>query len=520
MDVPSFRGKGRSLMPTRAKSLRPTARNGGGRAGYAARLVVIVVALCLAMASCGGNATTSTANPLQVKLCTVQGRPARCGTLAVPEDRLAGQGRQIELRFVVILASGPHRAPDPVVYLAGGPGDSAIGEIPGQLSGVIGLNQDRDLVFIDQRGTGGSNGLTCPTPPNTLAYKSLVRRTIESCLASLRPQADLRFYTSAMAAGDVAQVLTALGYGQVNLYGVSYGVTAAQVFQRLFPGRVRSMTLISGTLLNIPIYEQIPQASQRALDGVFARCASDPACRGAFPHLAAEWAQLRASLAARPVALPAAQSPTGTTIQLDNDGLASEVHQLLTGADTAVYVPLLIHTLATAKNKTAALATILRQIQMAGLPLGGFLPESVISYPIRCAEPWARYRPGQIANPSSFYYQYIKADAQFWQCACTLIPAPGAAALYGPPKPSNVPVLIINGTADPQDPPANMSGAQNIWPNSRLLIEPGQSHEIDYGAWMQCDAGVIQAFVEHANAKPLNASCLTQVALPSFSLGW
>jgi len=81
-------------------------------------------------------------------------------------------------------------------------------------------------------------------------------------------------------------------------------------------------------------------------------------------------------------------------------------------------------------------------------------------------------------------------------------------------------VLIINGTADPQDPPANMSGAQNIWPNSRLLIEPGQSHEIDYGAWMQCDAGVIQAFVEHANAKPLNASCLTQVALPSFSLGW
>ena len=91
--------------------------------------------LCLATASCGGNATTSTVNPLQVKSCTVQGVLARCGTLAVPEDRLTGHGRQIKIRFVVIPASGPRRAPDPVVYLAGGPGDSAISEIHGQLPG-------------------------------------------------------------------------------------------------------------------------------------------------------------------------------------------------------------------------------------------------------------------------------------------------------------------------------------------------------------------------------------------------
>ena len=215
--------------------------------------------------------------------------------------------------------------------------------------------------------------------------------------------------------------------------------------------------------------------------------------------------------------LPAAQSPTGTAIHLDNAWLAFQVHQLLTGASTAVYVPLLIHTLAATKNRAAALAEAIRQLQAAGrLPSDTFLPESVISYPIRCAEPWARYQPGQIADPSSYYYQYIQADAQFWQYACTLTPAPGAAASYGPPKPSNMPVLMINGTADPQDPPANMSGAQAIWPDSRLLVEPGQSHEINLEAFTQCDAGLIQTFVEHANAKQLNASCLTQVALPSF----
>ena len=79
---------------------------------------------------------------------------------------------------------------------------------------------------------------------------------------------------------------------------------------------------------------------------------------------------------------------------------------------------------------------------------------------------------------------------------------------------------MINGTADRQDPPASMSGAQDIWPGSRLLIEPGQSHDIDLQAWMQCDAGLIQTFVEQANAKGLDTSCLTQVALPSLPSQW
>ena len=367
-----------------------------------------------------------------------------------------------------------------MVYFAGGPGDSAVGEIPGQLAAVIGLNQDRDLVFIDQRGTGGSNGLTCPSPPNTLAYKSLVRahhRVLpgQPAVQSRPALLHLRHGGRGRGAGtDRAGLRPGQPVRRLLRGDRGPGLPAA------VPRPGADHDLLSGTLLSIPIYERIPQASQQALNSVFARCASDPACHGAFPHLAAEWAQLRGSLAARPVTLPAAQSPTGTAIHLDNAGLAFEVHQLLTGADTAVYVPLLIHTLATTKNKTAALAEVIRQIQVAGLlPSDTFLPESVISYPIRCAEPWARYQPGQIADPSSYYYQYIQADAQFWQYACTLIPAPGAAALYGPPKPSNVPVLMINGTADPQDPPANMSGAQDIWPNSRLLAEPGQSHEIN-----------------------------------------
>jgi len=122
--------------------------------------------LGLAGASCGGHpapaGSAPPVNSLTVKACTVDGLAARCGTLIVPEDRLTGTGRTIPVRFVVFPATGPDRAPDPVVYFAGGPGVSAIADIPAWLPDLQSLNVDRDLVFIEQRGTGQSDPLNCP----------------------------------------------------------------------------------------------------------------------------------------------------------------------------------------------------------------------------------------------------------------------------------------------------------------------------------------------------------------------
>jgi TAP-like protein len=277
------------------------------------------------------------------------------------------------------------------------------------------------------------------------------------------------------------------------------------------------MTLIGGTLLGIPLFEQFPQASQQALDQVLARCASDPACHDAFPRLDAEWATLRASLARNPVNVPDAPSPAGSSVRLDDALLAAGVHQLLLSADAAVYLPLLIHSLYAAKDQPGALAGVVRQMTAHGL-VPGPQSQSVIGYPIRCAEPWARFQPGQISDTASYYYQASLQDARWWQYVCTLIPAPGAAADYGPQRPSPVPVLMINGTADPQDPPANMSAAQQIWPSSRLLAEPGQAHTTVLRAWLQCGEDLVQAFIEHASASGLNTSCLAKVALPPFPL--
>jgi pimeloyl-ACP methyl ester carboxylesterase len=195
-------------------------------------LLVLVVAVCLAMASCGGRAARPVGS-LQVKPCTVDSMAARCGSLIVPEDRLTGRGRTIPVRFVVIPATGADRAADPLVYFAGGPGDSAVDEIPGELPALSVLNIDRDLVFIEQRGTGGSNPLTCPAFPD-LADKAALRASVKSCLARLR--GDLRFATTAMYADDVDQLLGKLHYAKVNLMGISYGTAVEQIAPSPGPG--------------------------------------------------------------------------------------------------------------------------------------------------------------------------------------------------------------------------------------------------------------------------------------------
>jgi len=331
-------------------------------------------AIGLAVAACGSGAPPTRRQPagtLIVRSCTVESVRARCGTLTVYEDRLTGKGGTIPIRFVVLLAYGHPRLPDPIVDFAGGPGSSAVGDdVPGVTAELTNLGVNRDLVFIDQRGTGGSNGLSCPPPPS-LANRAKLRASIESCLASLHGTAALQFYTSKRAAEDVAQVLTALHYGTVNLFGASYGATAAQVFQRLYPARVRTMTLLSGSLLDIPMLERWPGDSQQALDQVFTRCASDPVCRVKFPYLAGDWAQL---LAAKWV---------------NQAELGDELHQVLMSADTAAYVPLAIQSILATKGNKAALEGLAHQMTNVGLNTGSGGSQAVISYPIGCAKPWA-----------------------------------------------------------------------------------------------------------------------------------
>ena len=490
----------------------PAKRSRGRGAWPVAWLAVTAATLCLAAASCSGPAARTASSPqvnaLTVKSCTVAGLTARCGTLIVPEDRLTGKGRTISVRFVVIPATGPDKAPDPVVYFAGGPGRSAVDDIPAERSSLGDLNVHRDLVFIDQRGAGGSNLLNCPVFRGSLADKPPMRASVQSCLAHLR--GDLRFYTTAMFVDDVNQVLGDLHYATANFVGISYGVTAEQVFLLRHPGRVRTMTLISGTPLSVPLWERGPGNAQLALNYVFARCQADPPCHRAFPNLAADWAALWASLGRSPWVIPASRSPTKKTERFGQDDAASAVHNALYEGNLGP-IPVLVHTLATAKDKVAALLAVYSAF---GASQGSRVIQ-MMQYPLMCGEPWASYRPQALSDQrASFEYRNDLQSAQLWQYLCTLIPkSPAAAVGQQQLTVSHVPVLAFNGEADPQDPPRIMAGIQKFWPNSRALALPGQGHNTN-ASWGICAGPLTQTFIEQASAAHLDTSCLAALPTP------
>jgi pimeloyl-ACP methyl ester carboxylesterase len=480
------------------------------------RLLVIIAALGLAAASCGGKpapaASAPPVNSLTVKACTVAGVAARCGTLIVPEDRLTGQGRTIPVRFVVIPATGPDKAPDPVVYFAGGPGDSAVDEYPSGVPDLAGLNVHRDLVFIEQRGTGQSNPLNCPEFAGSLADKAALRASVESCLAHL--PGDLRFYTTAMYADDVNQVLADLHYATANFIGISYGTIAEQVFLLRHPARVRTLTMISGSPLNIPVYDPWPGNSQLALDNVFALCQSQPACHQAFPHLAADWAALWASVDKAPVVLPAAQSPTKTTVRLDQNELEYSVYQAMFTGNISP-IPVVVHTLAAAGNKAAALASVISAFP-ASPSSGG--ANQMLFYAFRCDEPWASVQPATLSGQqSSFAYQTALEDAQWYQYVCPLIPKSAAAVGDEHLTVSTVPLLAFNGAYDPIEQPRNWAGAQKFFPDGRDITLPGQGHDTTDN-WGLCAGTLTQTFIEQATVAHLDTSCLAAAAAPPFDL--
>ena len=411
---------------------------------------------------------------------------------------------------MVIPAADPRRQSDPIVWFAGGPGDSAV-ETISRVRPLLAANTDRDLVFIEQRGTGASN-VTCPAFPDS-SDKAALRPAIESCLASLH--ADLRFYTTAMFADDVDEVLSDLHYEKANLVGISYGATAEQVFSTRHPDRVRTMTLLSGTLLDVPVFERSPENAQRALDLVFDECERAPACQQTFPMLRSDWTALWSSVSAAPWIVPADQSPSGAEVSLDSSWVASKLHDFLFVATTHTRIPLLVHTVGATEDRVAALLAVTQAYPESSDT--GSSEQQMLPYALRCNEAWARDDPSKLVGTDSFDYGRDLSGAQWWQEICTFIPKAGEAAATGELTRSDLPVLALNGEEDPQDPPGNMAGAREIWPNSLLLTVPGQGHDIDPTS-AGCEIPLIKSFIEQGDVAGLDATCLSQLPLPSFDL--
>lgn len=463
--------------------------------------------LAALVAVLSGSCADTGAFPL--KSCTVAGVAARCGGYTVPEDRTEPQGRAIDLRVVVLPARSGNKAPDPIFFLHGGPGAAASAMAPFFASSP--LRQRRDIILVDQRGTGGSNPLECNLDGAGDVLDAMVTLEIpglEACRQEL--DADLRMYTTSTAMNDLDDVRQALGLEQINLLGGSYGTRAALEYMRRYPGRVRTAVLrgVHPPSASLPL--NFDRDNQAALNALLADCDRDARCHEAFPdtrkQIHAVLQRLDESPARARVDDPASGKPVD--IVVTREMFAGAIHVLLYSSTEAARLPLLIHRAAAGRFDELIGALLDMTLRMgADTGIGMFL--SVV-----CAEDAPFFDEADIARDSrdtllgGTLSHGLKRSCRDW---------PRGALLedYKEPVRSDVPVLLISGEVDPVTPPHLAEEAAAHLPNALHVVIPGTGH----ARWAPgCVDDLIQRLIESGSTEGLDGSCVSEISRPRFRI--
>ena len=465
-------------------------------------ILLSILILLAFVPACGGSPAIPS---IKFKPCVIAGSSAECGKLRVYENREAKKGRMIDLNIAVIRAANPQKAGDAVFMLSGGPGVAATQDTSNIQFAL--LMSDRDLVLVDQRGTGGSNEVVPPQAPDWSGLSPAeVEKAYAAWVKKILPtlKADPRYYTTSLAMDDLDEVRQVLGYDKINLIGGSYGTTAAQYYLRQHEEHVRSVVLISGSVGNVSIWEHQAANAQAVLDALFTRCESDSDCHSAYPNVRAEFTSLMERLNAKPVAIELGNDE----LTLTSDLFAAKVEDMLRDSQRAAGLPRLIHK-AYAENDWMAWGTASY----------GDWGHTIMSYSIQCNEAWAAFSPEETARlgQGSFLLGWNLFRANKYSLLCKYLP-PGINPERASQQPaSQVPVLLFNGELDPLDPPANAALAKDIWPNSLSLILPGQGHSISDQLTAGCMMQITRQFIRTGSTANLNTGCIQDIHAPIFA---
>ena len=434
---------------------------------------------------------------------------AYCAPFEVPENwDTPAAGRKIKLRLALIAATGARVERDLVVLLAGGPGQSAIDSWPQISAAFAPLRKHRHVLLLDQRGTGGSNALTCKHDESTdqgFDLEKIATQT-RACLASTEPHADPRFYTTGMALRDLEAVRQALGAPHFDLVGVSYGTRVAQQYVRRYPYAVRSVVLDSAVPNESVLGSEFAVNLDAALKAQFAVCAKTPVCSNAFGDPWTRLHTLRNALHTKPVEVVYRDPDDGTrkTMRLDEFSLAVLVRMYAYAPETSALLPLLI-----AQALQGDYAPLISQIAMLNDELEG-LTDNAMQLSVLCSEDADLLKP----RPQDADTLLGMRLEQAFQAQCAIWPHGSRAADFHAPLVSDKPVLILSGQFDPVTPPGDAEQIMRTLSNARLLIAKGQGHS-DMGRG--CFPKLVARFVETLKPKSLDATCVGDFGpIPAF----
>ena len=437
--------------------------------------------------------------------------PARCASLAVFENRATKRGRLIPLRIVVLRSAAANREPDPVFYLAGGPGQAATELLRGRWGG---LRAARDLVFVDQRGTGGSNALTCEfygPPGDVQSYfdQFLPPAKVRACREQLDRAADLVQYTTANAADDLDDVRAALGYDRINLIGGSYGTRLAMEYVRRHEPRVRSVILAGAVATTSHMPETFGRRAQRALDALLAECDADPPCRGAFPNIREEARTVFQRVSAAPVRA-AVSHPLGVLtaeVTLTRDNIAEAVRYMTYSSRDAGRVPLYLHS--AYEGNYAPIAGFLRRYRGDGSFDGLYLS-------VTCTEDVPFVSADAEREDEPTYLGTYRLREQ--RAACADWRRGDAPEWLNRPVASNVPVLLISGALDPVTPPDEAAAVAAHLTRALHVTVPFGGHGYGGLSGIECVDRLRHDFIARGSAEGLDTQCVSRISRPGFAL--
>jgi len=476
-----------------------------GRFTCSNRLVLQLILLILLVTPVGARATPQFV-PCQIGAPdSPRHMQAKCTSLTVPEDRAHPGDKTIQLHIAVLAARAGAPAPDPLFFIAGGPGQAATQAYLEEATAFERIRQERDIVLIDQRGTGQSNPLNCPSTPdnNTNPSDAEIARQVHACLSQL--SGDPHFYTTSVAVKDLDAVRQALGYTSVNLYGISYGTRVALEYLREFPQRVRSVVLDGVVPADWDVGADVSLDAQQALERIFVRCQQDPACHKAFPGLSENLRHLQQTLERHPQTIQLRDPLTGAplTRTLHWDDTSGALRFMSYASETAALLPLLIHQADVAHDYAPLMANALfftNQIN-GGIALG-------MNAAVLCTEDVPFYLHDVDAEKKMANTYVGSTPVTQLVETCKYWPRGVMPADFKTPVVSSKPVLLLSGEDDPITPPSNAAHAAQTLVNSLPIVVPGQGHG---NAFRGCLPKLMADFVQQASVKGLDTACVKDI---------
>ena len=437
---------------------------------------------------------------------------AECARFEVPEDPAHPAARTLSLRLALVPARASRGAPDPIVLLAGGPGQSAIEAYAVAQAALRPALRKRDLLLVEQRGTGESNPLKCALPDwKDAAAGSLaaVRAQALTCLARYGARADTRFYTTSDYLRDLEQVRTALGIAQFNLIGGSYGTRVALEYLRRHPAAVRSVFIDSVVPPELALGQDHARNLDEALAATARRCSADAACHERHGDLLGtlRLLQQRVRAPSPPVTIRHPQTHALLKVPFNEAALSGVVRLFSYAPQATALLPLLLDE--AARNRPEPL---LAQAEL----LYSTVPEKLahgLELSVICAEDadLLQVRPeDRDTLMGGDFVDFVRAQCAVW-------PHGTRPADFKQPVVSGAPVLLLSGERDPVTPPRYAEQVARTLSNSRHLVARGQGHTpMGEG----CMPRLLAKFIDTLEPKALDASCLDALGDVPFFLDY